>query len=128
MSLEILPPIIVARPHRDPITTTQDALSVCALAMRRPLTDSLIVLLLDAQRRGVGLLSVSGARLDEHVHEVIAASSTTLDVESIVVVECRGEPRPDEDLVRARQLCDRAGLALDEVIVVESGSIRRRRD
>lgn len=126
MSLEILPPIIVARPHRDPITTTQDALSVCALAMRRPLTDSLIVLLLDAQRRGVGLLSVSGARFDEHVHEVIAASSTTLDVESIVVVECRVVPRVDGDVARARLACERAGLFLDEVLVVEPGSIRRR--
>ncbi len=125
MSLEILPPIIVARPHRDPITTTQDALSVCALAMRRPLTDSLIVLLLDAQRRGVGLVSVSDARFDEHVHEVIAASSTTLDVESIIVVECRGEPRRDNDLLRTRRACDRAGLVLDDVIVVEPGSIRR---
>lgn len=126
MPLEILPPIIVPRPHRDPITTAQDALSVCALAMRRPLTDALIVLLLDAQRRGVGLFSVSDAQLDEHIHEVIAASSTTLDVESIVVVECRGIPRLDGDLVRATLACDRAGLHLDDVIVVEPGSIRSR--
>jgi len=94
--------------------------------MRRPLTDALIVLLLDAQRRGVGLFSVSDAQLDEHVHEVIAASSTTLDVESIVVVECRGIPRLDGDLVRATLACDRAGLRLDDVIVVEPGSIRSR--
>ena len=125
MQLEILPPIIVARPHRDPITTSQDALSVCALAMRRPLTDALIVLLLDAQRRGVGLFSVSDARLDEHVHEVIASSSTTLDVESIVVVECRVVPRVDGDAARARLACEQAGLFLDEVLVVEPGSIRR---
>ena len=87
MSITFTAPFILPRPHRDPITTIQDSLSVCALAVSRPLRTSLIVLMRDAQQRGVGLVSLLGATLDDHVHDVIAACSATLDVESIVVVE-----------------------------------------
>lgn len=99
---------------------------MCALALTRPLTDELIVLMCDAQRRGVGLTSLADARLADHVHDLIAACSATLDVESLVVVECRALARPDSPdvLFDARLACTRAGLELRDVVVVERGSIR----
>lgn len=128
MSFTFVSPIILPRPHRDPIVTLQDALTVCALAITRPLETSLIVMMCDAQRRGVGLVSLTGARLRDNVHEMIAACSATLDVESLVVVECRSECEVDfpEDVRRARIVCERAGLVLSDVVVVERGSIRVR--
>ena len=130
MSITFAAPFILPRPHRDPITTLQDSLSVCALAISRPLKTSLIVLMRDTQRRGVGLVSLHGATLDDHVHDVIAACSATLDVESLVVVEVKEHPSRDavDGLRRARMACDRAGLLLCEVVVVERGSIRLRED
>ncbi|MEY2940168.1 MAG: hypothetical protein RIS58_1155 [Actinomycetota bacterium] len=130
MSITFAAPFILPRPHRDPITTLQDSLSVCALAISRPLKTSLIVLMRDAQRRGVGLVSLHGATLDDHVHDVIATCSATLDVESLVVVEVKEHPSRDavDGLRRARTACDRAGLLLCEVVVVERGSIRLRED
>ena len=128
MSITFVSPFILPRPHRDPITTLQDALSVCALAIARPLSPSLIVLMCDAQRRGVGLVSLTSARLGDHVHDMIAACSATLDVESLVVVECREEKTDDspDEVRRARLACERAGLVLRDVVVVEPGSIRLR--
>ena len=130
MSITFTSPFILPRPHRDPITTIQDSLSVCALAISRPLQTSLIVLMRDAQLRGVGLVSLHGAILDDNVHDVIAACSATLDAESLVIVESRDHPRCDstDGLRRARVACDRAGLELSEVVVVERGSIRLRDD
>ena len=130
MSITFAAPFILPRPHRDPITTLQDSLSVCALAISRPLETSLIVLMRDAQQRGVGLVSLHGATLDDDVHDVIAACSATLDVESLVVVEVKDHPSCDsgDGLRRARTACDRAGLVLCEVVVVERGSIRLRED
>ncbi len=130
MSITFTAPFILPRPHRDPITTIQDSLSVCALAVSRPLRTSLIVLMRDAQRRGVGLVSLLGATLDDHVHDVIAACSATLDVESLVVVESREHPGRDsvDGLDRARVACERAGLELCEVVILERGSIRLRDD
>jgi len=68
------------------------------------------------------------ARLDDHVHDMIAACSATLDVESLVVVECRDEKTDDlpDEVRRARLACERAGLVLRDVVVVEPGSIRLR--
>jgi hypothetical protein len=64
------------------------------------------------------------------VHDVIAACSATRDVESLVVVEVKEHPSCDSvDCLRgARIACDRAGLLLCEVVVVERGSIRLRED
>lgn len=103
---------------------------MCALAITRPLSTALIVVMCDAQRRGIGLASLDGAQLGDHVHELIAACSATLDVESLIVVECRSHPMPDHDgeLRHARLACERAGLTLREVVVVERGSIRVRED
>ena len=130
MSITFSAPFVLPRPHRDPIVTLQDALSVCALAITRPLATALIIVMCDAQRRGVGLTSLDGARLGDHVHEMIAACSATLNVESLVVVECRASPIPDQpgELRRARLACNRAGLTLREVVVVERGSVRVRED
>ena len=130
MSITFSAPFVLPRPHRDPITSLQDALSVCALAITRPLTTALIVVMCDAQRRGVGLTSLDGARLGDHVHEMIAACSAMLDVESLIVAECRSHPMPDRigELRHARLACERAGLTLREVVVIERGSIRVRED
>ena len=67
MSFTFVSPIILPRPHRDPIVTLQDALTVCALAITRPLETSLVVMMCDAQRRGVGLVSLTGARLRDKI-------------------------------------------------------------
>jgi hypothetical protein len=50
-------PVYVPSPHIDPITTPQHALAVFSLAIRRPLCPELLVIMLDSQFCGVGLLS-----------------------------------------------------------------------
>ena len=50
-------PIYLPRANTDPVSSPHAALAVFSLALRRPLCDEILVLMLDNQLRGIGLMS-----------------------------------------------------------------------
>jgi hypothetical protein len=122
-------PLSLPRAHLDPIVTSQDILAVLSLAIRRPLRNEVIAILMDEEQRGIGLLSFdephSPASL---IHQLIGLCSTTAIATSVIIASVR--PRElwkaddQSQLVFMRQQFMNAGITMREWIVISKGAVR----
>ena len=122
-------PLSLPRAHLDPIVTSQDILAVLSLAIRRPLCNEVIVILMDEEQRGIGLLSFdephSPASL---IHQLIGLCSTTAIATSVIIASVR--PRElwkaddQSQLAFMRQQFMNAGITMREWIVISKGAVR----
>ena len=122
-------PLSLPRAHLDPIVTSQDILAVLSLAIRRPLCNEVIAILMDEEQRGIGLLSFdephSPASL---IHQLIGLCSTTAIATSVIIASVR--PRDlwkaddQSQLAFMRQQFMNAGIIMREWIVISKGAVR----
>ena len=122
-------PLSLPRAHLDPIVTSQDILAVLSLAIRRPLCNEVIAILMDEDQRGIGLLSFdephSPASL---IHQLIGLCSTTAIATSVIIACVR--PRElwkaddQSQLAFMRQQFMNAGITMREWIVISKGAVR----
>ena len=122
-------PLSLPRAHLDPIVSSQDILAVLSLAIRRPLCNEVIAILMDDEQRGIGLLSFdephSPASL---IHQLIGLCSTAAIATSVVIASVR--PRElwktddQSQLKFMRQQFANAGIAMREWIVIREGAVR----
>ena len=104
-------------------------LAVISLAIRRPLCNEVIAILMDDKQRGIGLLSFdephSPASL---IHQLIGLCSTTAIASSVVIASVRPhELRKADDQTRLkfmRQQFTNAGITMREWIVISKGAVR----
>ena len=121
-------PIHLPRANTDPVSTPHAALAVFSLALRRPLCEEMLVLMLDNQLRGVGLMSFDAvASCTNNVNHAIGLCSSVFDATSLSI--CTVEPyicdRSNDGnyLQLAQDLCQHAGLKLIDWLVVTLGSV-----
>ena len=121
-------PIYLPRANTDPVSSPHAALAVFSLALRRPLCEEVMVLMLDNQLRGVGLMSFDAvSSFANNVNHAIGLCSSVLDASSLSI--CTVEPHllgRDNDakyLEMAEQLCQHAGLKLIDWLVVTRGAV-----
>lgn len=119
----------VHRPPRaglDPVDSADAALSVIRLAVSRPLRQEVVVLVLDADRRGHSIVIVDGTDEPDAVVEIVEHLAESLvdgggDV-ALVVATIRpgGGPLEDDDTrwLEASELAERAGVELIEWFVI----------
>ncbi len=126
-------PIYLPRANTDPVSSPHAALAVFSLALRRPLCEEMLVLMLDNQLRGVGLMSFDAvASCTSNVNHAIGLCSSVLDATSLSF--CTVEPyvcdRSNDSnyLALAQDLCQHAGLKLIDWLVVTRGSVINLRD
>ncbi len=126
-------PIYLPRANTDPVSSPHAALAVFSLALRRPLCEEMLVLMLDNQLRGVGLMSFDAvASCTSNVNHAIGLCSSVLDATSLSI--CTVEPylcdRSNDSnfLETAQDLCQHAGLKLIDWLVVTRGSVINLRD
>lgn len=121
-------PIYLPRANTDPVSSPHAALAVFSLALRRPLCEEVLVLMLDNQMRGVGLMSFDAvSSFANNVNHAIGLCSSVLDATSLSI--CTVEPHPlgrdnDSRFVKmAQDLCRHAGLKLIDWLVVTRGAV-----
>ena len=122
-------PLSLPRAHLDPIVTSQDILAVLSLAIRRPLCNEVIAILMDEEQRGIGLLSFdephSPASL---IHQLIGLCSTTAIATSVIIASVRPRDLWNADdqsqLAFMRQQFMNAGITMREWIVISKGAVR----
>jgi len=121
-------PIYLPRANTDPVSSPHAALAVFSLALRRPLYEEVLVLMLDNQLRGVGLMSFDAvASFTNNINHAIGLCSSVLDASSLSI--CTVEPHllgRDNDskyLEMAQDLCRHAGLKLIDWLVVTRGAV-----
>ena len=126
-------PIYLPRANTDHVSSPHAALAVFSLALRRPLCEEMLVLMLDNQLRGVGLMSFDAvASCTNNVNHAIGLCSSVLDATSLSF--CTVEPyvcnRSNDSnyLALAQDLCQHAGLKLIDWLVVTRGSVINLRD
>ncbi|TSA52086.1 MAG: hypothetical protein D4R44_06425 [Actinobacteria bacterium] len=127
------PPIHLPRAHIDPVSSPHAALAVFSLAIRRPLCDEMLVLMLDNQLRGIGLMSFDTvASFSSNINHAIGLCSSVLDASALSI--CTVEPRTLNRATdathwqHAKRLCTSAGLTLTDWLVVTRGSVINVRD
>lgn len=126
-------PIYLPRANTDPVSSPHAALAVFSLALRRPLCEEMLVLMLDNQLRGVGLMSFDAvASCTNNVNHAIGLCSSVLDATSLSI--CTIEPylcdrsKDSNYLETAQDLCQHAGLKLIDWLIVTRGSVINLRD
>ncbi len=126
-------PIHLPRANTDPVSSPHAALAVFSLALRRPLCEEMLILMLDNQLRGVGLMSFDAvASCTNNINYAIGLCSSVLDATSLSI--CTVEPyacdRSNDSnyLETAQDLCKHAGLKLIDWLVVTRGSVINLRD
>ena len=73
-------PIYLPRANTDPVSSPHAALAVFSLALRRPLCDEILVLMLDNQLRGIGLMSFDAvASISNNINHAIGLCSSVLN-------------------------------------------------
>lgn len=122
-------PLSLPRAHLDPIISSQDMLAVLSLAIRRPLCNEVIAILMDDEQRGIGLLSFDEpATPASLIHQLIGLCSTTAIASSVVIASVRPNTlwKADDQaqLTFMRQQFTNAGITLREWIVVSQGAVR----
>lgn len=116
----------VPRAHVDPIHSLVEALSVIALAVERPLHDSITALLLDAHHRGISLIKTSKP-LRNAAHLIIGEASQLQTAQYVVLATTR--PRQSvafadgDDYLAITQLFSHAGIPLIEWVVLGRGGL-----
>ena len=100
--------IDIPRPFIDPVESLAQALAVASLVTPRPRTDGTHALLLDRDRRGLGIIDAPPLTRDS-VHSLVGACCDLSGVALVVVVSRRTAPavQPGDDALH-----DRLGLAL----------------
>ena len=126
-------PIYLPRANTDPVSSPHAALAVFSLALRRPLCEEMLVLMLDNQLRGVGLMSFDAvASCTNNVNHAIGLCSSVLDATSLsfctVEPYVRDRSNDSSYLALAQDLCQHAGLKLIDWLVVTRGSVINLRD
>jgi hypothetical protein len=104
-------------------------LAVISLAIRRPLCHEVIVILMDDEQRGIGLLSFDEpATPASLIHQLIGLCSTTAIASSVVIASVRPhELRKADDQTQLkfmRQQFTNAGITMREWIVISKGAVR----
>ena len=104
-------------------------LAVISLAIRRPLCNEVIAILMDEEQRGIGLLSFDEpATPASLIHQLIGLCSTTAIATSVIIASVR--PRElwkadDQDQLKfMRQQFMNAGITMREWIVISKGAVR----
>ena len=104
-------------------------LAVISLAIRRPLCNEVIAILMDEEQRGIGLLSFDEPHSHTSlIHQLIGLCSTTAIANSVVIASVR--PRElwkadDQDQLKfMRQQFMNAGITMREWIVISKGVVR----
>lgn len=122
-------PLSLPRAHLDPIVSSQDMLAVLSLAIRRPLCNEVIAILMDEEQRGIGLLSFDEPHSPTSlIHQLIGLCSTTAIATSVIIASVR--PRKlwkvddQTQLKFMRQQFTNAGITMREWIVVSKGAVR----
>jgi hypothetical protein len=115
------------------VSSPHAALAVFSLALRRPLCEEMMVLMLDNQLRGVGLMSFDAvSSFANNINHAIGLCSSVLDATSLSI--CTVEPylrdRSNDStyLELAQDLCRHAGLKLIDWLIVTRGSVINLRD
>ena len=126
-------PLSLPRAHLDPVTSSQDMLAVISLAIRRPLCNEVIAILMDDQQRGIGLLSFDEpATSASLIHQLIGLCSTTAIASSVVIASVR--PRElwktddQSQLNYMRRQFTNAGITMREWIVISKSAVRLVQD
>jgi hypothetical protein len=121
-------PIYLPRAHINAVSSPQAALAVFSLVLRRPLCEEMLVLMLDNQLRGVGLMSFDAvASFSSNINHAIGLCSSVIDATSLSI--CTVEPHAlDRSLDAshwqiAKRLCASAGLIINDWLVVTRGSV-----
>ena len=70
-------PIHLPRANSDPVSSPHAALAVFSLALRRPLCEEMMVLMLDNQLRGVGLMQLLHTQITSITPSVCALPCLT---------------------------------------------------
>jgi hypothetical protein len=120
----------------DPIRDAATAMRVVELAMHHPPIAETVALLLDHERRGLGLVVVSGTFRGDDVLEVaecLSALSVDLDrLGGLVLATVRpgGAPHPDDGdrWLEMSDECEQAGMELVEWFVVGGQDVTCPRD
>ena len=121
-------PVYVPSPHIDPITTPQHALAVFSLAIRRPLCPELLVIMLDTQFCGVGLLSFDlDTPLSNVLDQAVGMCSATDVATSIIAASVKPQPAhvdaDNSEWQFMRETCRRAGISALDWYVITSGAV-----
>lgn len=118
--------IDVPRPFIDPIDTLVEALGVLALAMPRPLVEGTLLLAMDRQRRGLGMVR-SDATTSSGLHHLVGLMCRIPAVRSVVMVSLRSGDliRPDDvdHLFSTITAMNNAGLTLCDWVVAGRGGL-----
>ena len=119
-------PIHLPRANSDPVSSPHAALAVFSLALRRPLCEEMMVLMLDNQLRGVGLMSFDAvASHTNNINHAIGLCSSVLDATSLSMCDRSND---STYLELAQELCRHAGLKLIDWLIVTRGSVINLRD
>jgi hypothetical protein len=122
-------PLSLPRAHLDPIVTSQDILAVISLAIRRPLCNEVIAILMDEEQRGSGLLSFDEPSTPASlIHQLIGLCSTTAIATSVIIASVRPlelwKADDQSQLAFMRQQFMNAGITMREWIVISKGAVR----
>lgn len=116
----------VPRAHIDPIRSLAEALSVVALAVERPLRNSITALILNSHKCGVGLIRTHFPHRTA-MHHIISEASQIPDSQCVVLVTTRPRSTVEyidgDDFMFASQLFAHAGLTLIEWVVLGRGGM-----
>lgn len=116
----------VPRPYIDPIYSLVEALGVACLALRRPVVDSTITLVLDSQRRGIHLFP-STPLTQSTMHHIIGHVSSVPNAHGVVVISTRTttpiSPQDTTLLLHTTRACQSAGFELIDWVVLGSGGL-----
>jgi phosphoserine phosphatase len=102
----------------DPIDSAESALTVVALAIRRPQRPETVALLLDHERRGISVVIVSGTERPDDVIEVAECLTTAgVDIERVgALVLATVRPGGGVLVDDADRWCDMSDVAADSGI------------
>jgi len=120
---QLVLPIDVPRPHRDPITSATQALSVFSLALTRPFRPETLILMMNHEHRGVGLFAVnSGDDLRTLIDHIVGRCATEDTTRAIAIASVRSQWlthfQCGIEWATSREICQRAGVQLVDWFVV----------
>ena len=116
----------VPRPFLDPIESLVEAVGISSLVMERPIRNRTYALVLDEQRRGLGILHASEINLVS-AHYLIGRFSDIPNAHSVVLVSTRThsciQPGDTELLSLLRATFRHAGIVLHDWVVAGRGGL-----
>ena len=114
----------VPRPFIDPIHSLLEAVGISSLVVQRPLQDRTYALVLDEQRRGLGILQASALSLVS-AHYLIGRLSDIPHAHAVVLVSTRTQTcmQPgDQDLLELLHATfNHAGITIHDWVVMGRG-------